>query len=124
MSKKILMVDDEPDILKIVKFRLLNAGYEVIFASNGQEGVDLARAQSPDLIIMDYRMPILNGIDAAKLIKKDAQLKHIPILFMTASSATITEDIIKAVGIEAYLTKPFEADILLQKVKQLLEGVK
>jgi CheY-like chemotaxis protein len=120
MSKKILMVDDEPDILKIVKFRLVKEGYEVLFAVNGQEGIDMARIHLPDLIIMDYRMPVLNGLEAARSIKSDNVLKHIPILLMTASSASIGESIIKEISIESFLSKPFEPDELLNKVRDLL----
>ena len=120
MGKTILMVDDEPDILKIVKIRLVKQGHDVIFAANGQEGVDMAKTKKPDLIIMDYRMPVLNGLEATKKIKNDPDIKNIPILFMSASSASLNELDLKKAGIADFLGKPFEADELLKKITSYL----
>lgn len=120
MAKKILMVDDEPDVLKIVKLRLVKQGYEVIFAENGQQAFEAARSQKPDIILMDYRMPVLNGLEASKLLKADQELKHIPIIFMTASSVSVTLDNLSAVGVSDCIRKPFEADDLLKKIKNYI----
>ncbi len=118
--KKILITDDEPDILKVVKFRLIKAGYEVITATNGQEGLDRARSTKPDLVILDYRMPILNGDEVCKQIKTDADLKHIPVILMTASTQEALEESILSIGADAFILKPFDPDDLLEKIKKLI----
>ena len=121
MPKKILIVDDEPDIIKITRYWLIKQGYEVLIVSNGQEGINAAREHKPDVIVMDYRMPVLNGIDACKILKQDETLKHIPIIFMTASSANITEEMLKQVGVDGYVSKPFDGEELLKKIERFVD---
>ena len=92
MPKKILLVDDEADVLKIVILRLSKAGYEVVIACDGKEALDKARKEMPDLILMDYIMPVLDGMETCRVLKKDKDLAHIPVLFMSASSSAINSD--------------------------------
>ena len=118
--KKILIVDDEQDILKVVKFRLIKAGYDVITASNGQEGLDTARAIKPDLLLLDLSMPLLNGDEVCKRLKADPATKHIPIILMTASSKGVKDENIFMAGMDDRILKPFEPEDLFEKIKKLI----
>ncbi len=120
-KKKILVVDDEPNIVKLVSFILSSNGYEVIEASLGAEGVKKAKAEKPDLIILDVMMPKMDGFEAAKKIKSSVATKDIPILML--SSKAQFEDKMKGIdsGAMDYVTKPFDKQELLEKVKECLE---
>ncbi len=123
MSKKeikILLVDDEPDILEIVGYNLSHEGYQVFTASNGKEAIQVARKEQPQLIIMDVMMPEMDGMEACEHIRKIPELKDIIIAFLTARS----DDYSQVAGLEAgaddYITKPIKPKILVSKVKALL----
>lgn len=123
--KKILVVDDEQDIVELVKNRLEANNYAVIFASDGKEGIKKAQQQKPDLIIMDVIMPHMPGGDAVRLLRADAATKHIPIIFLTAVTAhTPQEAEALSVNVDGKffkaIAKPFKAEVLLKKVKELL----
>lgn len=117
MPKKILLADDEEDIRTVIKFCLTKAGYQVIYAMNGQEAVALAGQEEPDLILMDYKMPLLDGAEACRQIKGNPRLKDIPIIFMTASSMTISENL----EADKVVSKPFEIGFFLQEVRNMLK---
>ncbi len=119
MSKKILVVDDEGDLLKVTLLRLKKTGYEVFGCADGQDVLGMVRQFVPDLIILDVYLPVINGDEIAKILKKDDQLKHIPIILISASTGTLDE---KAWGsrASAYLKKPFEPEELLGLVKEVL----
>ena len=119
MAKKILIVDDEPDLLRITTFILKKAGYAILSATNCYEAFDSVKNDTPDLIIMDLRLPIISGDQACKQIKSDSKLKHIPIILFTASINNISE-VLKVSGADDYLVKPFDADELLKKVKKII----
>ena len=120
MAYKILLVDDEPDILEIISYSLESAGYKVYKANNGLEAIKIAKKIIPDLIIMDLMMPHMNGIDACEEIRKSNNLKDVVITFLSARG----EDFSKIAGFEAgaddYITKPIKPKVLLSKVKSLL----
>jgi DNA-binding response OmpR family regulator len=119
MSKKILVVDDEPDLLKVTLIRLKKTGYEVYSGEDGREVLDIARRVIPDLIILDVYLPGFNGDDVAKILKKDDELKHIPIILISATTRTLD---VKAreCGADGYLIKPFEPEELIGIVKKIL----
>jgi CheY-like chemotaxis protein len=119
MSKKILFVDDEPDVLRVAAFRLKKAGYEVLIGTNGQEALDLTAQAIPDLILLDLRLPLISGTEVCKKIKADEKLKHIPVILFTASVDDLT-DRVKESGAQDYLTKPFEPEQLFEKVKKFI----
>jgi CheY-like chemotaxis protein len=119
MDKKILVVDDESDLLKVILLRLKKTGYEVFGGADGQEALDLARQIIPDLIILDVYLPVINGDDVAKRLKKDDELKHIPIILISASSVALGERASKC-GADGYLTKPYEHEELIGMVKKIL----
>ena len=120
MTKKILVVDDEPDIRKIVTFRLKKAGYEIATATNGQEALDSAQKEKPDLILLDLRLPIIDGYEVCRRLKTDQELKHIPVILLTASSAGKIAEKTKEFKADDYLIKPFDPEKLLAKVKKFL----
>ena len=118
--KKILIVDDEPDIIEIIQFMLEANGYECITATDGEEGLKLAKEASPDLIILDIMMPKMNGYKISRLLKFDAKYKDIPIFMLTARSQDSDKAIGEESGANEYITKPFQVDYIVQKVKSYL----
>lgn len=120
MAKKILVVDDELDILKITAFILKKAGYEIITAGNGQVALDLIRDKKPDLILLDLRLPIINGYEVCKIIKNDEELKHIPIILFTARCVGMVDEKTKELEADDYMIKPFVKEELLKKVKKAI----
>jgi len=121
---KILLVDDEPDILEIVGYNLVQDGYQVITAANGKEAVAKAKSELPHLIIMDVMMPEMDGMEACEIIRKIPELSKVIITFLTARS----EDYSQVAGFEAgaddYISKPIKPKLLVSKVKALLRRLK
>jgi len=120
MAKKILVVDDEPDLLKVVTFRLRKLGYDIIEATDGQKAMDLIQEHRPHLILLDLRLPIMDGREVCRRVKADDQLKHIPIFFITASSGAVNLEMTKELKAEGFLVKPFEPEELLEIVEKLI----
>ncbi|MBT6160424.1 response regulator transcription factor [Flavobacteriaceae bacterium] len=117
---KILLVDDEPDIIEIIRYNLLQEGYQVFSASNGLEAIGVAKKENPHLIILDIMMPEMDGIEACQIIRSNVQFQETVIMFLTARG----EDFSLVAGYEAgaddYVTKPIKPKVLLSKVKGLL----
>lgn len=117
---KILLVDDEPDILEIVSYNLKNEGYQVYTAENGEEAIKKAKKKKPDLIILDVMMPVMDGIEACEKMRRISELDHTVITFLTARG----EDYSMIAGFDAgaddYITKPVKPRVLVSKVKALL----
>ncbi len=120
MNKKILIADDEVDIIQMIKYRLIKEGYELIIVNNGQEAVNATHLHKPDLIIIDYRMPVMNGLDAIKMIKTQEPFKAVPVIMLTASSASLTIEMVKQAGIAELISKPFEAEELMNTIKRYI----
>ena len=120
-KKRILIVDDEEDILNVLRFRLEANNYEVLSASDGQEGLNKARSMKPDLIILDLMLPKLDGYKVCRMLKFDEKYKKTPIIMFTARVQKSDEKTGYEVGADAYITKPFEPQILLKKIKELLK---
>jgi len=121
MAKKILVVDDEPDILKIVTFRLKKLRCDILTADNGKDALDLIRRQRPDLVLLDLRLPIIDGYEVCKQVKADDELKNIPIILLTASSTAKISEKTKEFKADGYIIKPFDPEELLKKVKKFIE---
>lgn len=117
---KILIAEDEPDIRELVTFTLRFSGYEVVAAANGEEAVQLAARELPDLILMDVRMPRLTGYDACRLIKADPELKDIPVVFLSAKGQESEIQAGLNAGAEEYLLKPFAPNQLTDRVRAIL----
>lgn len=121
MSKKILAVDDEKHILRLVQINLEKAGYEVYTGSNGQEAVDKTREFSPDLIVMDVMMPVMDGFEALKTLKADPATAGIPVIMLTAKAQDADVFHGWQSGADLYLTKPFNPMELLTFVKRIFD---
>ena len=119
--KKILIVDDEQDIVESLKFVLESADYICYCAYNGEDGLKLAKEIIPDLIILDVMMPKINGYKISRLWKYDNKYKNIPIFMITARSQEGDKLIGEETGANEYITKPFDLSEVVQKVKQYLE---
>jgi CheY-like chemotaxis protein len=117
--KKILVVDDEPDLLNVILLRLKKTGYEVYSGSDGRDVLDLARQIIPDLIILDVYLPVINGDEVTKILKKDDGLKHIPIILISATTETLKERAMES-GANGYIVEPFEPEELISMVKKVL----
>ena len=120
MSKRILVVEDQEDNRRILRDLLTSAGYEVIEAVTGEEGVSSAESHRPDLILMDLQLPVLDGYEATRRIKANPALSQIPII--AVSSYALNGDDIKAfeAGCDAYISKPFSPRELLAKMREYL----
>ena len=118
--KKILIVDDEQDIVESLKFVLETYDYTCYCAYNGEDGLKLAREIIPDLIILDVMMPRINGYKISRLLKFDSKYKNIPILMITARSQEEDKLIGEETGADEYITKPFELDDVVKAVQKYL----
>lgn len=121
-TPRILIVDDEPSILKMVCKRLEVEGFEVLIAMDGQEGLAKAQAASPDLIILDLMLPKLNGYEVCTMLKQDTRYRRIPILLFTAKVHAKDEQLGVACGADAFMRKPFQGKALMDKIRTLLGG--
>lgn len=120
MNKRILLVDDEPNILLLLGSRLRSEGFEVMTAKDGQAGFDMAKKEKPDLIILDLMLPKMDGYKVCGLLKKDSRYTKIPILMFTARGQAEDLKMGLEVGADAYMTKPFVPQTLLSKIQELL----
>jgi CheY-like chemotaxis protein len=121
MGKKILVIDDEPDIMEIATARLKHAGYEIIPASSAEEGIAFLQKDIPDLILLDLLLPEMQGDELCRNLKTDDRYKQIPIILFTASAIRAGRpEKIKELGANACVMKPFEPQELLEKVKKLI----
>ena len=117
MSARILVADDEAHILHIVSMKLRNAGYEVITAVDGEEALELCIANKPDLIITDYQMPYMTGLEFCKEVRNCEETKSVPAIMLTARGFDIEPSEMIEAGIAAVLAKPFSPREMLEKVK-------
>jgi two-component system alkaline phosphatase synthesis response regulator PhoP len=119
-AKKILIVDDEPDVLRLTSLRLEKLGYKVLTAANGREALDIIRNDKPDLAMLDLIMPVMYGSEICKIVRRDETLRQIPIILFTAHDDIMTDEKAKSLGADGYIAKPFFAKELVSKVEQLL----
>lgn len=117
---KILLVDDEPDILEFLSYNLIKEGYEVFTAENGTEGIKKAKIEKPDLILLDIMMPKVDGIEACSEIRKINTLKKTIIVFLTARTEEFSQLAGYDAGADDYITKPVKPKVLMSKIKALL----
>ena len=116
--KKILIIDDEPGVVQLIKIRLEANGYETLSAADGEQGLQALKTHQPDLIILDVRMPIMDGYTFVRQAKRDGHLKNTPIIVLTAKEKL--QDMFKLEGIKDYIVKPFNTDDLLSRIKQYI----
>ncbi|MFH1654868.1 MAG: response regulator [Pseudomonadota bacterium] len=121
MPKKILVIDDEPELIKAIEIRLQVAGFETLSASDGMEGLEKAREEKPDLIILDVMLPNMDGYQVCTLLKRDDQYKGIPIIILTARTQLTDEKRARECGADIFVTKPFQHEELVAKVREFLK---
>ena len=117
---RILLVDDEPSIVKMVGKRLEVEGFDVVVAMDGQAGLEKARSEQPDLIVLDLMLPKLNGYEVCTMLKQDSRYQTIPIVLFTAKAQEKDEQLGRACGANAYVRKPFRAQELLEQIRTLI----
>ena len=120
MTKRILVVEDQEDNRRIIRDLLTSAGYQLIEAADGEEGVRSAEAERPDLILMDIQLPVLDGHEATRRIKQNPELRHIPIIVVTSYALSGDEAKATAAGCNAYVAKPFSPRQLLATIRRFL----
>lgn len=117
---KVLVVDDEPDILEFIEYNLRREGYDVYLANNGQEGIDKARQINPDLIILDVMMPVIDGIETCRRLREMEEFKTTFIVFLTARSEEYSEIAGFNVGADDYIAKPIKPRVLISRIGAML----
>jgi two-component system phosphate regulon response regulator PhoB len=120
LKERVLIVDDEPDLLELIEVNLKAAGYDVIAASNGKDGLEMARKMMPGLIVLDVMLPELGGLEVCKSLRRDPATTRIPILMLTARATEIDRVLGLELGADDYVTKPFSTRELVLRVKNLL----
>ena len=120
MSKRILVVEDQPDNRQIIRDMLADTGYEITEAENGEEALVAIAKQRPDLILMDIQLPEVSGLEVTKWLKEDDSLKSIPVVAVTAFAMKGDEEIIRQGGCEAYISKPISVTSFLDTVRRFL----
>ena len=120
-QKKILVVDDEADLVETIRFPLEMEGFSVLVSYNGEDALNQARKEKPDLILLDLMLPKLDGYKVCRLLKFDERYKDIPILMLTAKTQEKDKLLGKETGANEYITKPFDIDDLMKRVKTYLQ---
>jgi len=120
VSKKILVADDEPNIVVALEYLLRRSGYEVQVARNGEEALKMVEASAPDLVLLDVMMPLRSGYEVCRLLRERPEWRHIKIVMLSAKGrdAEVAKGL--ALGADLYVTKPFSTSELMGKIKQLL----
>lgn len=121
MNKKVLIADDEPNIVISLEFLLRREGFEVLVAVDGEEALSKARAEKPDLVLLDVMMPKMNGFDVCQALRADPQMAGMRILMLTAKGRETEVSKGLGLGADAYMTKPFSTKELVAQVRSLLE---
>ena len=120
MKPKILIVEDEPDMVELISLHLKTAGYDVVTASDGEEALKKAREILPDLIVLDLMLPELDGLEVCKILRRDPATANIAILILTAKAAEVDRVVGLELGADDYVTKPFSPRELVLRVKRLI----
>ena len=118
--KKILIVDDEPNIVMTLEYTFKKSNYEVFIARDGQEALDILKSNFPDVIILDIMMPMVDGFATLEQIRKDDNLQHTKVMFLSAKNKESDIERGLALGADAYMTKPFSIKKVVEKVEELL----
>lgn len=122
-KQTILVVDDEQDLLDLIEYNLKKEGFEVLKAEDGKEGIEMARKHSPDLMLLDIMMPVMDGMEAVEIMRDDDDLRRIPVIFLTARGDEKTEIEGLNKGGDDYITKPISTTKLISRIKAVLRRV-
>jgi len=118
--KKILIADDHPEVVELVRVTLEGGNYEIVDASNGKEALEKIRKMKPDLVLLDIIMPKMDGFEVCRKLRKDPQIKEIPIIMLTAKGQAVDQEKGRQIGARDYITKPFSPSALLVKIEEIL----
>jgi DNA-binding response OmpR family regulator len=119
IPRKILLVDDEPDMIKVLKAGLRESGFDVVTAGDGKVGLEKAQTEHPDLIILDLLMPVMDGTELGQILKDDPRTNNIPVIFLTALGITETRAGYKVAGPNVIFAKPFDIKELVDKIEEI-----
>ncbi len=119
-AKKVLIADDEIHIIHVVAIKLRNNGYEVVAAGNGAEAYELACREKPDIVVTDYQMPLMTGIELIEKLRANEQTKDIPVILLTARSFAISQEQQQSLNVADCLSKPFSPKELLKTIQDIL----
>ena len=119
VAKRVLVADDEVQILHVVSLKLRNGGYEVLTAQDGREALEMAQVERPDLLITDYQMPLLSGLELCQRLKQLPATREIPAIMLTACGFSVGEEAGRAAGVKKCLSKPFRPCEVLQAVDDM-----
>jgi len=120
MTKKILIADDEPDMVRMLANRLRANNYQVIAALDGMQTLSAARREQPDLIVLDIRMPAKDGCSVLEMLRMSAQTTLIPIIFLSALPASQVQEKVRELGAEGWFTKPFDSEAVVTKIREMI----
>ncbi len=123
MAQRILIVDDEKDILQMLEYNLKNEGFWVSCAQDGKEALQKIKEQGPDLVILDLMLPEIDGLEVCKILKKDPRTAHLPIIMLTAKSQEVDKIVGLELGADDYITKPFSLRELIARIKAVLRRI-
>ena len=123
MKNKILLIDDEKDILEFLSYNLIKAGYKIDQAENGDEGLKKLKTFKPDLIIVDVMMPVLDGIEFCSIVRSNPQHENIMIVFLTARSEDYTQIVALETGADDFISKPIKPKLLITKINSLIKRI-
>ena len=121
MAKRVLIVDDEPDVVKFIGIRIKQAGYETLSAYDGQQCLDMVKKEKPDLIILDLMLPKVDGYKVCGMLKHDGRYKDIPVIMLTALGSDTDKKLGYECGADAFITKPYQHEEVAAKIKELLK---
>jgi two-component system, OmpR family, alkaline phosphatase synthesis response regulator PhoP len=120
MANKVLVADDEIHIIHVVAIKLRNNGYEVVAANNGAEAYEMACREQPDVVVTDYQMPLMTGIELIEKMREDDRTRDIPVILLTARSFAVSEEMQESLHVSACLSKPFSPKELLKTIQDIL----
>ena len=120
MSQTILVIDDEKDIVELIRYNLVQAGYRVVSALDGQQALDLARRERPDLVVLDLMLPTLPGTEVARILRQDEKTRAIPIIMLTARGSEVDRIVGFELGADDYVVKPFSPRELVLRIQAIL----
>ena len=119
-KKKILVVEDDPDISKTIRIRLKMEGFEALTAKEGKQGLSMAKSESPNLILLDLRLPGLPGEEICRQLRKDPLYENLPIIMLTAKDTDVDKVIGRVIGANYYMPKPFDMEELISRIHTLI----
>lgn len=119
-KRKALVVDDEFHIVQVVSIKLKNNGFDVVTAENGRDGYELAAQMLPDIIISDYQMPVMSGVEMIAKLRENPETAHIPVIMLTARGFSIEDGLQEQLGVSSCLDKPFSPREVLQTIEEIL----